>query len=115
MGARHHSAVLAVAALGVAHAGPVACRWSATLCRALGVRDRLADPSAVALTFDDGPHPRGTPATLEVLRAAGVRATFFLVGEQVERHASVAAEIVAAGHPIEVHGYRHRNLMRLTS
>jgi peptidoglycan/xylan/chitin deacetylase (PgdA/CDA1 family) len=113
MGARHHSAVLAVAALGVAHAGPVACRWSAALCRALGVRDRLADPAAVALTFDDGPHLRGTPATLEVLRAAGIRATFFLVGEQVERHPQIAAEIAAAGHDVGVHCHRHRNLLRL--
>src|ERR671932_429960 len=50
-----------------------------------GVRDRVTDPSAVGLTFDDGPHPQGTPAVLEVLREAGATATFFLVGEQVAR------------------------------
>jgi peptidoglycan-N-acetylglucosamine deacetylase len=87
---------------------------SATLCRTLGVRDRLLDPSAVALTFDDGPHLHGTPATLEVLRAARVRATFFLVGEQVERHPAIAAEIAAAGHDVGLHCHRHRNLLRLT-
>jgi peptidoglycan/xylan/chitin deacetylase (PgdA/CDA1 family) len=102
-----------VGALAVAHGAPAPCQRSAMMRRAFGVRDRLTDPGAVALTFDDGPHPRGTPATLEVLRAAGVRATFFLVGEQVEREPALAAEIAAAGHEIGVHGYRHRNLLRL--
>jgi peptidoglycan/xylan/chitin deacetylase (PgdA/CDA1 family) len=66
------------------------------------------------LTFDDGPHPLGTPAVLELLAAASVRGTFFLVGEQVERHPTVAAEIAAAGHEIGVHGYRHVLLLRRT-
>jgi peptidoglycan/xylan/chitin deacetylase (PgdA/CDA1 family) len=116
MGAGHDRRALAAAALAAAaaHAGPALCRYSPALRRALGVRDRGTDPGAVALTFDDGPHSRGTPATLEVLRAEQVRATFFVVGEQVERHRSVAAEIVAAGHTLGVHGYRHRNLLRLT-
>ena len=44
--------------------------------------------SAVALTFDDGPHPDYTPAVLDALRAAKVKATFFLIGERAERHPS---------------------------
>ncbi len=68
----------------------------------------------VALTFDDGPHPQGTPIVLEILREAEARATFFLVGEQVERRPALAAEIVAAGHRVELHCYRHRNALRLT-
>ena len=66
----------------------------------------------MALTFDDGPHPEGTPATLRLLEAAGATATFFLVGEQVERWPAVAAEIASAGHEIGLHGYRHRLLLR---
>ena len=66
------------------------------------------------LTFDDGPHPEGTRAVLEALARADARATFFLVGEQVERWPRVAAEIAAAGHEIALHGYRHRNLLRRT-
>ena len=50
---------------------------------------------------------------LEILAAAGVRATFFLVGEQVQRNPGLAAEIVAAGHGIGLHCHRHRNLLRL--
>ena len=68
----------------------------------------------VALTFDDGPHSEGTPATLELLRDAGVRATFFLVGEQVDRYPELAAAIAASGHEIGLHGYRHRLLLRRT-
>lgn len=72
------------------------------------------DP-AVAITFDDGPHPEGTPAVLEVLARAGARATFFLVGEQVERRPALAAEIVAAGHAVALHGYRHRLQLRISA
>jgi peptidoglycan/xylan/chitin deacetylase (PgdA/CDA1 family) len=68
----------------------------------------------VALTFDDGPHPQGTPAVLETLREAGAVATFFLAGEQVERRPALAAEIVAAGHRVELHCHRHRNQLRLS-
>lgn len=74
---------------------------------------RVRAPGAVALTFDDGPHPEGTPAVMEALAARDVRATFFMVAEQVERYPSLAAEIVASGHEAAVHGYRHRNQMRL--
>ena len=83
------------------------------LRRPLGVSDRTPDPDRVALTFDDGPHPQGTPAVLAVLADRGVRATFFLVGEQVARDPSLAAEIVAAGHRVGLHCDRHRNLLRL--
>ncbi len=81
---------------------------------ALRVPLRRPGAAGVALTFDDGPHPQGTPATLAALDAAGARATFFLVGEQVRAYPALAAEIVAAGHEVAVHGDRHRNLLRLT-
>jgi peptidoglycan/xylan/chitin deacetylase (PgdA/CDA1 family) len=82
--------------------------------RVFGVRDRIPSGGRVALTFDDGPHPRGTPETLRILDAAGARATFFLVGEQVRRDPALAREIAAAGHTVAVHADRHRNLLRLT-
>ncbi|HEV3048507.1 MAG TPA: polysaccharide deacetylase family protein, partial [Solirubrobacteraceae bacterium] len=80
----------------------------------LGVEDRAAGGRGYALTFDDGPHPQGTPAILEILAREGARATFFLVGEQVLRSPALAAEIVAAGHAVALHCHRHRNLLRLT-
>jgi peptidoglycan/xylan/chitin deacetylase (PgdA/CDA1 family) len=107
--------------LGVALVGPWPARfprspapiWPA-LRRSLGVEDCTVSGSGYALTFDDGPHRDGTPAALEILAGAGVRATFFLVGEQVRRNPTLAREILAAGHEIGLHCDRHRNLLRLT-
>jgi peptidoglycan/xylan/chitin deacetylase (PgdA/CDA1 family) len=106
--------------LGLAAAGGVAL-WSLpalapvvpSLAGALRIETRIETPGAVALTFDDGPHRVGTAAVLEILAAAGARATFFMVGEQVKRNPALAAEVVAAGHTVAVHGDRHRNLLRL--
>ena len=83
---------------------------------ALDIPRVLAPATAgVALTFDDGPHSEGTPAILDLLARAGLRATFFLIGEQVERRPELAREIVTAGHLVAVHGYRHRLQMRLSA
>jgi len=83
--------------------------------RALAIPRTLPGGAGVALTFDDGPHPEGTPAVLELLAERGLRATFFVIGEQVQRRPSLAAEIVAAGHVLALHGYRHRLQLRLGS
>ncbi len=96
-----------------AHALPAISFYLPSLRRALGFEDRTASGRGYALTFDDGPHPQGTPAVLELLAEARVRATFFLVGEQVRRNPSLVGEIAAAGHDIGVHCDRHRNLLRL--
>lgn len=61
----------------------------------------------VSLTFDDGPDPVYTPQVLEILAAAGVPATFFLVGRKAERHPGLVREIVAAGHAVGNHSYAH--------
>ncbi len=75
---------------------------------------RVLPAAGVALTFDDGPHPEGTPAVLELLARADARASFFLVGEQVRRRPRLAAEILAAGHIVALHGDQHRLQLRLT-
>lgn len=107
------AAALATTA-AVRHALPALGPVVPPIGRAYGaiLRDDALD--GVALTFDDGPHPEGTPAVLEALREAGAPATFFLAGEQVERRPALVAEIVAAGHRVELHCYRHRNQLRLT-
>jgi peptidoglycan-N-acetylglucosamine deacetylase len=114
----HHPAIRKALLIGSAAAA--AAWWTPALAPivpgvadALGLPRRIEDPVGVALTFDDGPHPEGTPAVVEALAAAGAHATFFLCGEQVERNPALAAEIVAAGHSAAVHGYRHRNMLRL--
>ncbi len=64
----------------------------------------------VALTFDDGPDPQVTPQVLDLLDAAGARASFFCVGEQLRRHPDLARDIVRRGHHIENHTDTHPNL-----
>ena len=104
---------VASAAGGVAgYALPSTALVFAPSRRLFRVQAEIADRSAVALTFDDGPHPEGTPRVLELLRAADARATFFLVGEQVERFPELAREIAASGHEVAVHCFRHVSLMR---
>lgn len=63
----------------------------------------------VALTIDDGPEPGVTPAVLDLLDAAGQRATFFCIAERVQAHPQLAREIVARGHSIQNHTARHRH------
>jgi peptidoglycan/xylan/chitin deacetylase (PgdA/CDA1 family) len=113
-----HPAPVALGALGAVTMASyllpgLAGAWPA-LRRPLGIEDRTASGDGYALTFDDGPHLEGTPAVLEILAGAGVRATFFLVGEQVRRNPTLAREILAEGHSIGLHCDRHRNLLRLT-
>jgi peptidoglycan/xylan/chitin deacetylase (PgdA/CDA1 family) len=101
-------------AAAVAHAVPALAPIVPGLGPALGIEMSQAGGEAVVLTFDDGPHPQGTPAVLETLREHGATATFFLAGEQVARRPALVAEIVAAGHGVELHCHRHRNLLRLS-
>jgi len=64
----------------------------------------------VAITFDDGPDPRWTPKILDILKAANVKAAFFLVGVNAEHHPSLVQRIVNEGHEIGNHTYYHPNL-----
>ena len=106
------SALAIGAAMG--WSGPALAPHLPPLAAALGLRRRAAgDLASVHLTFDDGPHPGGTPAVLDALAARRASATFFLVGEQVERYPALAREIAAAGHVIALHGYRHRSQLRV--
>ncbi|MEI7888701.1 MAG: polysaccharide deacetylase family protein [Actinomycetes bacterium] len=101
----------------VAHSGPALMPLVPPLAKALGVPRTLPGdpvPEAVAITFDDGPHPVGTPAVLEILADRAVHATFFLVGERVRANPNLAAEITAAGHRVALHCDQHRNALRLT-
>ncbi len=100
-------------AAAILHAGPALAPVVPGMGSALGICMDQAGAGGVALTFDDGPHPQGTPAVLETLRERGATATFFLAGEQVVRRPALAAEVVAAGHRVELHCHRHRNLLRL--
>ena len=70
-------------------------------------RERADGAEGIVLTFDDGPDRDATPEVLDALEAAGARATFFLVGEQVEADPALAREIAHRGHDVQLHGYGH--------
>ncbi len=64
----------------------------------------------IALTFDDGPHPRYTPQILDILKKYGIRATFFLIGENVELYPDLAKRILDEGHEIGNHTFTHMKI-----
>ncbi|MEF2966457.1 polysaccharide deacetylase family protein [Paenibacillus sp. M1] len=69
---------------------------------------------AVAFTFDDGPNPVYTPQVLEIFREAGGKATFFMIGTQMEQHPELVKAAYEQGHEIGNHTYHHPALPELT-
>ena len=67
----------------------------------------------VAITIDDGPDPEVTPNVLTQLGMYGAHASFFCIGERVERYRELAQEIIRCGHTIENHTQRHRHTFSL--
>lgn len=102
--------LVGLAGLAMAHAGPAAT-WLPAVRRGLPGLAGVGAADHVALTFDDGPDPRSTPLFLDELRRLGCGATFFVLGEMLHRHAALGRRIVAEGHEIAVHGWRHRNAL----
>jgi len=82
--------------------GPYICRGDASRRR-------------VALTFDDGPDNRSTPALLDLLKAENIEAAFFCVGQRVAAAPEVANRIVSEGHLLENHSFGHSNLTNFFS
>jgi peptidoglycan/xylan/chitin deacetylase (PgdA/CDA1 family) len=89
------------ALIGAGAVWPRSTLLGPNLTRLPGVAD------AVALTFDDGPHPEVTPAVLDRLERRGARATFFCIGRKVAAHPDLAAEIHRRGHRVENHTLSH--------
>lgn len=94
------------------------------LCyRRLGLLDAIADheihslprDGAVALTFDDGPNPIMTPWILDLLDKYQAKATFLLVGKQVEMYPELTREILRRGHEIGSHSYTHSNMRQISN
>lgn len=69
--------------------------------------DLYFNPKTMYLTFDDGPSAECTDKVLDVLKEKDIKATFFLIGEYVEKYPEVARRIVAEGHTIGIHCYQH--------
>lgn len=69
----------------------------------------------IALTFDDGPHPKRTARLLEILANAGVRATFFQVGEMTTSYPEISKQVAEAGHMVGSHTFTHPQLPKLSA
>ena len=74
------------------------------------IRSGNPDSMKIALTFDDGPHPYKTNVILDLLEQYGIRATFFVVGENVSYYPEPLKRAVALGHEIGNHTYHHTPL-----
>jgi peptidoglycan/xylan/chitin deacetylase (PgdA/CDA1 family) len=74
----------------------------------------VASPTAIALTFDDGPHPEVTPMLLDLLEEYSVPATFFMCGLAAERHPDVVRAVVDRGHSLGGHTWSHRRITELS-
>ncbi|MGB0132523.1 polysaccharide deacetylase family protein, partial [Dokdonella sp.] len=72
----------------------------------------VADRS-LHLTFDDGPNLEHTPRLLDLLASHDAKATFFLLGEQIEKHPDIVERLVAEGHQLGNHSYDHPRFTRI--
>lgn len=106
------AAGVAVAAGLAIHVAPGAVAWRSARCRLLPRLSGVGAPDHVALTFDDGPDPRSTPAILDTLDRLGWRATFFCLGSQASSSPGLVRDLVDRGHEIGVHGYEHTSHIR---
>jgi peptidoglycan-N-acetylglucosamine deacetylase len=96
-----------VTAAAVAYTGPGAAAVAPIRRRLFPHLSGYGDAQHVALTFDDGPDPAGTPPILNLLAERNVHATFFMLGSMAAAAPGLAGEVAAAGHQVAVHGWVH--------
>lgn len=95
------------------------CVWGVILSRFSMFADVVTmgprDARGVAFTFDDGPDPASTPKVLDMLDAAGAKATFFVIGHKAKAHPEIVEQITERGHALGIHSYAHPRLFSLYS
>ena len=69
----------------------------------------------VAISFDDGPHPTLTPKLLDLLKARGVKATFYVIGKNVTLYPEIVRRMIDEGHEVGNHTWSHPSLTKLSS
>lgn len=74
---------------------------------------KVVEKNKIAITFDDGPNPEYTMKLLDGLQKRGVKATFFVLGSEVEKYPDIVKAIDAQGHLIGVHSYEHVNFSQI--
>jgi peptidoglycan/xylan/chitin deacetylase (PgdA/CDA1 family) len=107
--------VIAIVALVAFRLIPAFDPWGRVRWRLGGAAARdTGDKKICAITFDDGPSA-DTASVLDVLSAAGVRATFFVLAENARRHPQLLRRLASDGHTVAIHGDRHRKLHRAST
>lgn len=84
------------------HPLPMPVYWRLAVVYRAPIKEKV-----VALTFDDGPHPTFTPEILAILKQKQVKATFFMIGKEMEKYPEVVRQVVRQGHVIGNHTYTH--------
>ena len=79
-----------------------------------GTNEQYQEKPKIALTFDDGPHPSSTPVLLDGLAGRNVKATFFVIGENVVKYPKVVSREAEEGHIIGNHTYSHVDLTKMS-
>ena len=90
--------------------GTISCKYLAPPAYPTLFRLSATSPDRVTITFDDGPDPDWTPGILDILKERGVKALFFIVGQEAELYPDLVRRIVAEGHEIGNHSFTHPNL-----
>ncbi|MCT4553558.1 MAG: polysaccharide deacetylase family protein [Pelagimonas sp.] len=107
------AAALALSHPGTASAAPLIALPADASRRDAATVMAIRTPSpVVAMTFDDGPHPSLTPKLLDMLKARGLRATFYLIGNRVVTWPDIVRRIADEGHEIGNHSWSHPNLAK---
>lgn len=78
-------------------------------------RKKENEEMMIALTFDDGPHPRYTPVILDILDEYGIKATFFVIGVNATNYPDTVVEVINRGHEIGNHTYSHPHVSKINS
>ncbi len=107
---RYLIAVLSAAVMTCAFCSRSAAEYECGMVYSSKKNDRMM----IALTFDDGPHPRYTPEILDILHEYNICATFFAVGENAENYPEIIERCQKEGHEIANHTYSHKDLSKDT-
>ncbi len=105
--------ILAEAPANAPEIAPVATPTSAGTPGKLSYSSCNVEGQYVAMTFDDGPHAQNTPRLLDILKQRGIKATFFVVGQNAAENPEILKRIVAEGHELANHSYTHPILASL--
>ncbi|MHC5023881.1 MAG: polysaccharide deacetylase family protein [Planctomycetota bacterium] len=104
--------ILTTALLPASIAACIVVPYLVRLAQERRLARRCAAAGVLVLTYDDGPGPAVTARLIEMLRARGVRATFFLTGQRALEHANLADHLALEGHEVGCHTDRHRHPWR---